>query len=173
MSLAKPLSVILVGTIPGARPPTCDPALDLAAEGAAQALTRYARERSDDARAALPIKAGATPSLFTVLPLTMAGWRFVDTAPTDVERVQRAFMVACHGYTDERGAEHTAQTHGGITESGARGFAMASEEWLQHVADSYGTAAIEEVAAIAVQRAKAGPRALAPFDLPRGLMLAR
>ena len=50
MNPASSIRVLCVGTIPGARPATCDPAIDLVRTTAA-ALTRYERERTDEARA--------------------------------------------------------------------------------------------------------------------------
>jgi hypothetical protein len=50
---------------------------------------------------------------------------------------------------------------------------IASDEWLDHIADLYGNKAINELAAVIIVRREAGPGALAPFALPPGLMLAR
>ena len=165
-SPASPIRVLLVGTLPGARPATCDPAIDLAVTTPA-ALTRYERERSDEARAALVMLPDATPSLFAVKPLGAAAWRWVEDSSSDETRYQRAFMAACHEYTDARGVTHAAKTE----KIGA--LLIASDEWLDEVFDAYGAAAVSEVAKVAIDRAKAGPRALAPFALPRGLMLPR
>jgi len=165
MSLAHPLRVLLVGTIPGARPATCDPALDLAQTSPA-ALTRYERERSDEARAALVTLPGLTPSLFEVRPLTPRTHAWVTEA-TGEQRSQRAFLATCHRYTDASGTEHTAQTEtvGKVV--------LARDEWLDDVWAAYGAAAVREIAQVALDRAEAGPSALAPFALPRGLMLPR
>ena len=160
-----PIRVLLVGTIPGARPVTCDPAIDLAATTSA-ALSRYERERTDEARAALVMVPGATPSLFDVRPLTPRTHAWVMESQGE-QRAQRCFLAACHRYTDAQGAEHAAPTEavGKIT--------LARDEWLDEVFAAYGAAAIREVAQVALDRAEAGPAALAPFALPRGLMLPR
>ena len=162
---SQPIRVLLVGTIPGARPATCDPAIDLAATSPA-ALTRYERERSDESRASIAIVPGLTPSLFEVRPLTPRTFAWVMEATGEV-RAQRAFLASCHAYTDAQGAEHRAAVEvvGKIT--------LARDEWLDDVWASYGAAAIREVAQVAIDRAEAGPAALAPFALPRGLMLPR
>ena len=166
MSPASPVRVLLVGTLPGARPATCDPAIDLAKTTPA-ALTRYERERSDEARADIVLLPDAQPSLFEVRPLGPAALRWIRSATDAESQWQRAFMVACHAYTDERGHEHTAK----VEKIGA--LTVAADEWLDEVFAAYGGAAIREVAQVALDRAEAGPRALAPFALPRGLMLPR
>jgi hypothetical protein len=50
---------------------------------------------------------------------------------------------------------------------------IASDEWVEAVFDTFGAGAVREIAQVAIDRAEAGPRALAPFGLPRGLMLPR
>ena len=162
---SHPLRVLLVGTIPGARPATCDPAIDLAATSPA-ALTRYERERSDDARSALAMLPGAAPSLFEVKPLTPRTFAWVMEVGGEL-RTQRAFLATCHRYTDAEGVEHAAPVEavGKIT--------LARDEWLDDVFAAYGAAAIREIAQVAIDRAEAPPAALAPFALPRGLMLPR
>ena len=162
---STPLRVLLVGTIPGARPATCDPALDVAATPAA-ALTRYERERSDEAREALVMRPGMTPALFEARPLGARAWAWVQEATGEM-RAQRAFLAACHRYTDADGHEHAAKVEvvGKVT--------LAGDEWLDTIFDTFGAAAVREVAQVAMDRAEAGPGALAPFVLPRGLMLPR
>ena len=49
MNPSKTITVALVGSRIGAASPTCDPAFDLDAPGIAAALTRYERDRSDEA----------------------------------------------------------------------------------------------------------------------------
>lgn len=162
---SQPLRVILVGTIPGARPATCDPALDLAATTPA-ALTRYERERSDEARAGLVMLAGMTPVLFEVRPLTARSWAWVQEATGEM-RAQRAFLASCHRYTDADGHEHAAK----VEQIGK--VSLAGDEWLDAIFDTFGAAAVREVAQVAMDRAEAGPGALATFALPRGLTLPR
>ena len=165
MNPSTPLRILLVGTIPGARPPTCDPALDIVATTPA-ALTRYERERSDDARAGLVMLPGASPVLFEVKPLTARAWAWVQSEVGE-RRVQYTLAAACHRYTDADGHEHAAkvETVGKI--------AIASDEWVDELFDTFGAAAMREVAKVAADRAEAGPRALAPFVLPHGLTLPR
>ena len=162
---AATLRVLLVGTVPGARPATCDPAIDLARTTAA-ALTRYERERTDEARADIALLPDAAPVLFEVAPLTSATWRGVQEA-TGETRSQRAFQAACHAFTDERGVEVRAKVEriGRVD--------LAGDDWLDVIFDRFGAAAVREVAQVAIDRAEAGPRALAPCALPRGLMLPR
>ena len=166
MSPADTIRVLLVGTIPGARPATCDPALDLVATTAA-ALTRYERERSDAARAALVMRPDAQPALFDVRALTPSALRYVRAADDAETRYHRAFLAACHRYVDARGIEHRAS----VTKPGL--FEVADDAWLDEVFAEYGNAAVREIAKVALDRAEAGPRALAPFVLPPGLTLPR
>jgi hypothetical protein len=154
-----------VGTKPFARPPTCDPAIDVAKVTGEQ-LSRYERERSDEARAAIPLLPDTVPVLFEVQPLSAAALRWVKET-TGEAMAHRAFLACCHAYTDERGAEHVAK----VDASGR--IAMAGDEWLDKVFTAYGGDVVAEVARVAIDRAEAGPRALAPFALPRGLMLPR
>lgn len=162
---SQPLRVLLVGTIPGARPATCDPAIDLAATTPA-ALTRYERERSDEARADIAMRPGMAPALFEVRPLTSRAWAWVQ-AESGERRVQCTIAAACHRYTDAEGHEHTAKTEM------VGKLAIAPDEWVESLFDTFGAAAIREIAQVAIDRAEAGPAALAPFALPRGLMLPR
>jgi hypothetical protein len=162
------LSVILVGTVPFATPATSDPALDIKHASAKAALSRYARERSPEALAAVPMLPGAKAVQFRVEALTVAGLRLAESDPARASNT--AFALCCHSYVDAKGIEHTAAQHGGVQAIGD--FALADETWLQHVGEEFGTLAIDEVASVAITRAKAGKRALAPFALPRGLTLA-
>lgn len=165
MNPSAPLKVMCIGTLPGARPATCDPAIDLARTSPA-ALTRYERERSEEARAEIVLFPQATPTLFEVQPLTAVAWRWVQEGVGET-RFHRAFHACCHLYSDERGVEHKAKVEmlGRVP--------IASDEWLESILDRYGAAAVREVAQVAINRTEAGPRALAPFALPHGLTLAR
>lgn len=163
------LRVALVGST-SQQSPTCDPVLDLAAPGAAARLSAYERTRSDADRDALPVLPGARLALFTLQPLTSAGFRVVD-GETGPRRAQNAVALACHSFTDAQGVEHRAADCGGLQSIG-KGVALASDEWLDLIADTYGQKAIRELAAVVIVRAEVGPDAVAPFGLPRGLMLA-
>jgi len=169
MNPSTPLDVALVGTT-SAQSPNCDPALDLTAPGVAAKLSAYERERSPEALGALPRKPDARLSLFRVQPLTAAGLRVVMTE-TGTRRAQYAVQLACHSFTDAEGMEHKAADHGGLQALGK--LSLASDEWLDHLADRYGHKAVTELASVILQRAEAGPSAVAPFALPLGLMLPR
>lgn len=169
---AAVIPVVLIGTRIGASVPTCDPAINLDAPGCAAALSRYERERSPDALAALPLKPDAKPVTFRVSPLTAAAWRVAGERADVAGRLQLLVSLGCHAYTDERGVEHTATSHGALT-SPRPGIALAADEWVDHLHDAFGEDAVAELAKVIADRTEAGPRALAPFRLPRGLMLAR
>jgi len=162
---SSPLKVALIGSLP-VHPPTCDPAFDLE-KCTPEAVTRYERERSPEALAALPLREGASLSLFDVKPLTAQGYRFVKDVG-GATRDHRVFKLCCHSFKDEGGRTHDVRDHGGLQTMGNT--SEASDSWLEHVASLYGEAAIREVAKVALDRAEAGPRALAPFSLPLGLM---
>lgn len=162
---SEALRVILVGTVPGARPATCDPAIDVAGTSPA-VFSRYERERSVEAAADIKILPGMTPSVFHIQPLTSATWRWVQDSVGE-GRYHRAFQAACHSYTNDKGVEVKAK----VEQIGR--VAIASDEWVEAVFDTYGAGAVREIAQVAIDRAEAGPRALAPFGLPRGLMLPR
>lgn len=170
MNPSTSLRLVLVGST-SQQSPNCDPALDILAPGAAARLSAYERTRSDADRDALPLRPDARPSVFVVQPLTSAGMRLALDA-TGVRRAQNAVLIACHAFTDALGVEHRASDHGGLT-SVTKGVSIASDDWLDHLADLYGAKAITEIAAVVVQRAEVGPLAVAPFLLPLGLMLAR
>ena len=166
---STPVRVMVVGTTFGVKPPMCDPAINLDACTSA-VLTRYERERSDEARAAIPLHPGAQPVLFEVRPLSSGAYRWVQRGENYDERAQRAFRLCCHRYTDDHGTAIDAATYGGVVEA-SKGVNEAAQEWLDHVHDTFGALTIREVASVAMMRAEAGPRALAPFKLPPGLML--
>ncbi len=168
---AAVIPVVLIGSRIGSSAPTCDPAINLDAPGAAAALSRYERERSADALAALPLLPDARPVVFRVSPLSAAAWR-VAGEREGASRLQILVALGCHEYTDERGVEHKAAQHGGVT-SPRNGIAIAADEWVDHIHDAFGEDAVAELAKVIADRTEAGPRALAPFRLPRGLMLAR
>ncbi len=163
---ARPLKIVLIGTLPAVYPPTCDPALDLS-KCKPESISRYERERSPEAFAELALKDGARPSIFEVSPLTPSGYRFVKDVGGAV-RDHRAFKLGCLAFMDEDGRRHEAKDHGGVTTQA--GASEATDTWIEHVASLYGEAAIREVAKVILDRAEAGPRALAPFSLPLGLM---
>lgn len=150
----------------------CDPALDLAAPNAGALLSAYERSRSDADRAALPLRPDMRLALFRVRPLTSAALRVV-MAEVGTKRLQTAFVVACHEYTDGKGQTHKAADHGGLATHGKVVF--ADDEWLDFLTLELGlgSKAIAEVGAFAIQRAEAGAAATAPFGLPLGLMLPR
>jgi len=168
---AATIPVVLIGSRVGSSTPTCDPAIDLDAPGAPAKLTRYERERSAEALADLPLKPDARPVRFTVAPLSAAAWRIANER-TGPAFAQTLVALACHAYTDERGVVHDATAHGAIS-APRPGVAIAPDEWIDHHHDAFGEDAISEIAKVVSDRTEAGPRALAPFRLPRGLMLAR
>ena len=171
----QPLWIVQIGTLPGAVPPTCDPALDLTAKATdggslRQALSDYEASRSPEDLARLPIKPGAAPVRFEVKPLVPAALRFAREASSDAMRAHRCFLCVCHAIKDSDGNDLRAEDFGPIKDLG-RGMRQASDEWLDHVATLFGNDAVTEVATVAFERADAGPRALRPFALPRGRML--
>lgn len=161
---SDPIAVVLIGR------PANDPALNLDDPNAPKLLSAYERSRSEADRLALPLLPGQKPALFTLKPLSAAGVRFVKESPVDEVRAQRAVLVACHEFKDERGIDHKAADHGRLVEVDKR-FVVASDEWLDHLLETFGNAAIAELAAVVLQRAEAGPRATTPFRLPRGSFL--
>lgn len=162
------LAVALIGCTPNSL--NCDPAIDVNASGVAAKLTTYERSRSVADRDALPLHKDARLTLFQVAPLSPAGVRVVLNEQ-GARRAQYAVQVACHEFTDASGQVHRAADHGGLQTSGK--LAIASDEWLDHIAELFGHKAINELASVILIRAEAGPLALAPFVLPLGLMLAR
>lgn len=171
-----PVWIAQIGTLPGAVPPSCDPALDLAAKTATdggslrQALSDYEASRSPEDLARLPRVTGQSLTLFEVKPLVPAALRFAREAPSETMRAHRCFLCVCHAIKDASGNDIRAEDFGPVKDLG-RGMKQASDEWLDHVSALYGNDAIVEVATIAFERADAGPRALRPFALPRGRML--
>lgn len=169
---AAVIPVVLIGSRIGSSAPTCDPAINLDAPGAAAALSRYERERSPDALAALPLHPDARAVVFRVSPLSAAAWRVAGERADVAGRLQMLVSLGCHAYVDERGVEHKATDHGALTSPRAS-IILAPDEWVDHIHDTFGEDAVAELAKVITDRTEAGPRALAPFRLPRGLMLAR
>lgn len=167
------LSIMLISTVSLQDDSlSSDPAINLDAPGVSEALTRYARSRSEADRAKVPLRPDTRPSLFQLRPMSVAAVRWCKQV-TGEERAQRIVACACHEFTDEAGHAHLATDHGKIYEEEKARFAVASDDWLQHLADLYGNGAIRELAEVALTRAEAGPRALSPFRLPPGSMLPR
>lgn len=180
-SPSDPIWLVQIGTLPGANPATCDPALNLAAGIALpragdvgpvslrKALSDYESSRSVEDLERLPVLPGAAFARWQVQPLTPAGLRWAMSGTSATQQAHWCFLAVCHRYTDAAGNEHNADAFGG-TRDHTRGLRIASDEWLDHVLAEYGQSLIDEVAMVAIERAKA-PRALRPFALPRGLML--
>lgn len=171
---SKPLRVLCIGTVPAARAtPTCDPALDLDAPGVTAALSRYERERSDEARDAIPLRAGMRPALFTLAPLTARALATIEATPSgEVNEALTTLSIACHHYTDAQGVDHHARDLGEVRNV-AKGFSVASDDWTEHLFETFGSKQLVELAKVARDRAHARPGALDPFALPRGLTLPR
>lgn len=170
-----PLWIAQIGTLPGASPPSCDPALNLSAKPAdgsslRQALSDYEASRSPEDLARLPVVPGRSLVLYEVRPLAPAALRFAREATSDAMRAHRCFLCVCHAIKDADGNELRAESFGPVKDLG-RGLRQASDEWLDHVVMTFGNDAVSEVATVAFERADAGPRALRPFALPRGRML--
>jgi hypothetical protein len=152
---------------------TCDPALDLEHPDAGALLSAYAGSRAPADLAKLPLKKGGVLSLFTTLPLNSSALRFVKSALSMETRVQWLVQVGCHEFTDEKSETHKATQHGKLTDSADKKFKVASEDWLDFLRGRYGSAGLEELALVILDRAEASPRALAPFGLPPGSTLPR
>lgn len=172
MNPSTPLRVMLVGTIPGASPPTCDPAIDLDSPNAGAALTAYERSRSPETLAAIPLKPGMQPVLFTVMPLTTRGMCIVSGSGNEASQECASVLIGCHEYMDAKGVTIRAADHGGISEI-SKGIAYASDDWADYIADTFGFVAIRELASVIRNRAAGGRDAVRGFSLPRGLLLAR
>lgn len=159
VSPASPLSVVSLN----------DPAFDRRSPRWPDACADYLVARHPDTIAALPVVQGATPARFTLAPLSVAALDWCRRAESaDVQRV-RAFLCACHAYTDDGGHEHAPDK---ITTS-SEGFAEAPSAWREHVAGEHGMAVVYELGDVALQRATVHPKALDPFVWPRGVALAR
>ncbi|MDB4930529.1 MAG: hypothetical protein JWM10_3013 [Myxococcaceae bacterium] len=167
------LSVMLVATVSLQEDSlSSDPAINLGAKGVSEALTRYARTRSDEDRAKVPMLPNQRPTLFKLSPMSVAAVRWCKQV-TGEERAQRVVACICHEFVDEKGTDHRAADFGKIYEEEKSRFAVAPDEWLQHIADLHGNGALRELAQVALDRAEASPRALSPFRLPAGSMLPR
>jgi hypothetical protein len=167
------IDVVQVASLALAPTPTCDPAIALEAQpdgrSLGQLLTEYVRTRDPALIDKIPTRPGQRMIRWRVSPLSPAAYRWAMSA-TGVDRLQRAFCAAVHSYVDADGHEVTASKHGPL-DTQTRGMVLAPPEWLDHVQMTAGAAVIDEMAAVALERAKAGPRALAPFSLPLGLDL--
>lgn len=144
-----------------------DPAIDLDAPGCALALTDYQRTRSDEHRAAIPLRKGMRPAEFVIRRITQSELRFVREGRTPVEQAQRAFLAGCHAYIDADGREHKARVQ---SEGSA---SWADDAWLDEIGDVFGGAAVDEIGHAVIQWTSAPRSALAPFGSVPGLVLAR
>lgn len=145
----------------------CDPAIDLDAPGVSALLSAYQRTRSDEDRAAIPLREGLRPAEFVVQRLSQRSLVLVREAKSAVEQVQRAVLAGCHEYTDARGVTHKAK----VSQVGDA--ALADDSWLDALADEYGGAAIDEIGHAITQWSMAPKSAIAPFGWAPGLVLAR
>lgn len=170
----SPLLVALVTTVTLREDSlTCDPALDLEHPDAGELLSIYAGTRAPADLAKLPLKKGGVLSLYNTLPLNSSALRFVKSALSQETRTQWLVQVGCHEFTDEKGDAHKASQHGKLTDSADRKFKVASEDWLDFLRERLGSAGIDELAQVILDRSEASPRALAPFGLPPGSTLPR
>lgn len=145
----------------------CDPAIDLDAKGIDAALTAYARSRSDEDRASVPLRPGMKPAEFTIRRINQSAMRFVKRGETPLELAQNAVLAGCHHFVDDAGIEHDAKVTAGES------FGHADPSWLDVIADRFGSAAVLEIGDTIIQWSEASPKALAPFGSVRGLVLAR
>lgn len=146
-----------------------DPALDRTSPRWPDACAEYLTARHPSQIEALPLVAGGALSRFTLEPLSVAALDWCRRGDTpDIQRV-RAFLCACHGYTDEEGHQHAPAK---ITRT-ADGFPEACAEWRTDVSREHGMAVVYELGDVALQRSTVHPRALDPFVWPRGVALAR
>jgi hypothetical protein len=145
----------------------CDPAIDLDAPDIGPLLAAYQRSRTDEARAALPLKPGASPAEFVITRLSQAGLRSVKSAHSATERHQRAVLLGCHAFVDARGVERRAKVRND------NGVPWADDAWLDTIADEYGGAAVDEIGAAIEQWTMAPRGALDPFGSVPGLALVR
>lgn len=159
--------VVLVCTKPGAMPPTCDPAIDINADGCAALLTAHLRRRDDATRTDLPLKSGARPFVWTIARLTRAALAWCDSTDVLTSRHMRAVACGMHAYDDAEGKPHAAKV------STDAGFAEADAKWLDDVYDLVGQGGIDELGAAILDWSRVGVRELSPFALPPGLRLAR
>jgi len=144
-----------------------DPAVDFDAEGIGAILAAYQRTRSDEDRARVPLRAGMTPAQFEIQRVNQAAMRWIRIGQTPLDQCQRALLVGCHAYADEKGAERRARA------TKQESFVLADDEWLDTIADAFGGAAVLEIGAAVIQWSEARKAALAPFGSVPGLVLAR
>ena len=170
---SKPLLVALVGSRFAAASPTCDDAIDLdfkpadGAPGITRLLSDYSRSRSDEDRDKLPLREGKSLTLFEVQALSAKQLRRAESIVGNVDRTHFVFKCVCLLVKMPDGAKD-------LTTTIPSDRVCANDEWIDDVIfPTFGQDAIDEVAHVALERAKAGARAKLPFSLPPGLMLAR
>lgn len=152
--------------------PSCDRAIDLDAEDQTalkRALSDYARSRSDEDLAKIPVRDGQALTLWGVKRLSRQARKWVDDAVSGTDRVQRA--VQCGLVTLKRPDDADEKRYrltkvGGVSD-------VMSEADLDTVYDAVGQAGLDELASVILALSEAGEEDLAPFAPPPGLMLAR
>lgn len=163
MNPSQPLRTI-VCSHPG------DPAVDLAAPDALAALAQHARKRTQETLQAIPLRPGASLTLWTLRPLSGAEYAFVMRASAaaedvlDYARCEAAFQLGVHGRTGPEGEVRCTPVQTGK-------LLLAPESWMDECWSLLGASGIQELGALVVQRARL--RDAGPFSLPAGTGLAR
>jgi hypothetical protein len=148
-----------------------DPAVDMRAPDALQALAMHARHRTPETLAAVPLKADAKAvTKWGLRPLSGAEYAYVmrqSDAPEDVldyARCEAAFLLGVHQRTGPDGAASCTPVQSGK-------LLLATESWMEDCWQRLRAAGIAELGALVIQRSRLGDAG--PFSLPAGTALAR
>ena len=163
--------IVLVHTKSLTRP-NCDHAIDLDAVDQTElkrALSDYARSRSEEDLAKIPVRDGQTLTLWGVKRLSRQARKWIDDAQSGTDRVQRA--VQC-GLVSLKRPEDTEERRFRLTKVGGVSDVLGEAD-LDKVYDLVGQVGLDELASVIIAMSEAGEDDLAPFGPPPGLMLAR
>jgi hypothetical protein len=128
-------------------------------------VAKYARSRTREDLAALPLKPGAALRRFSLRALTGDEHAYAVSAQSEFDQQRRAFMLAVHEIVHPDGTAEPAKA----VRTGD--LLLAPSSWYDRCYKLGGASLIRELGGLAIQRAELGEDSAGPFVLSRGCAL--
>jgi hypothetical protein len=145
---------------PHCRSDALDPEMDFA---------KYIETRDESL---VKVRTGMVAPWFVLKPIKkVLCAEHLDTIQTHTARAHASFLVACHEI--DCGNDRILKPEPGELTPGAYGSHVASDEWMDRVANEFGLEAVYEMGHLAWQRARLKAGAAGPFTLWAGTGVGR